>query len=111
MTQGQADGQKDQRRLKPTAPSERRPRYPHRGPECTVYAAQLPFLAKVYLLRVSTPQYSALYHTILAYQVKAEFSAQCLLPGAAGTLSCPALVDPTSNEPYDVEQIRSHARP
>lgn len=26
MTQGQADGQKDQRRLKPTAPSERRPR-------------------------------------------------------------------------------------
>jgi hypothetical protein len=77
----------------------------------------LSFLSNVYLPKgASQPQYEDLYKTILTYQAKLDFTAQCVIPdppsqamGFAGSFSSVRIADPFSDEPYDiaVEKLES----
>ncbi|KAJ7436881.1 hypothetical protein B0H11DRAFT_2255787 [Mycena galericulata] len=73
-----------------------------------LYAMELPFLAEVYLPKTE-PQFAALYKTILKYQAKPDFTAQCLLPdvssGKTGRLESAALEDPMEGMPWDIELV------
>ncbi|KAJ7434730.1 hypothetical protein FB451DRAFT_1063161, partial [Mycena latifolia] len=70
-----------------------------------LYAMELPFLSEVYLPEGETkPQFAVLYQTILKYQAKPDFTAQCVLPetGTAGRLASAALEDPMEGLPWDI---------
>ena len=68
----------------------------------------LPFLSKVFLPEgVSTPQYEALYQTILTYQADNDNTAQFFLASpadadGASTLTSPAIMDPMQEVPFDI---------
>ncbi|KAF9053515.1 hypothetical protein BDP27DRAFT_1454526 [Rhodocollybia butyracea] len=74
-----------------------------------IYVVELPFLSSVYLPKgTSQPQYENLYKTILKYQAKPDFTAQCAIPdlsrqtSGSGSLSSVCFADPFSDEPYDI---------
>lgn len=76
----------------------------------------LPFLSKVALPKgVSTPQYEALYQTILTYQADNDNTAQFFLASPAdaddaSTLTSPVIEDPMEEAPLDISihSIKHH---
>lgn len=76
----------------------------------------LPFLSKVFLpTGASTPNYEALYQTILTYQADNDHTAQFFLASPddaddASTLTSPAIMDPMDEAPFDLSicSIKHH---
>ncbi|KAG1853430.1 hypothetical protein DFJ58DRAFT_883639 [Suillus subalutaceus] len=70
-----------------------------------LYGMYLPFLVKAYLPQGSTsPDYAAVYDTILAYQSKHDYTARCFLSVSsdAGRAESASVFDPMMERPFDV---------
>jgi hypothetical protein len=70
-----------------------------------IYGMYLPFLVKAYLPPGSTsPDYAAVYDTILAYQCKHDYTARCFLSlsSDAGRAESASVFDPMMERPFDV---------
>lgn len=70
-----------------------------------LYGMYLPFLVKAYLPPGSTsPDYAAVYDTILAYQSKHDYTARCFLSLSSdtGRAESVSIFDPMMERPFDV---------
>ncbi|KAG1719272.1 hypothetical protein EDB19DRAFT_1919148 [Suillus lakei] len=70
-----------------------------------LYGMYLPFLIKAYLPPGSTsPDYAAVYDTILAYQSKHDYTARCFLSLSSdtGRAESVSVFDPMMERPFDV---------
>ncbi|KAG1884547.1 hypothetical protein F4604DRAFT_1918977 [Suillus subluteus] len=70
-----------------------------------LYGMYLPFLVKAYLPQGNTsPDYAAVYDTILAYQSKHDYTARCFLSlsSDAGRAESASVFDPMMERPFDV---------
>ncbi|KAG2140943.1 uncharacterized protein EDB93DRAFT_1071586, partial [Suillus bovinus] len=70
-----------------------------------LYGMYLPFLIKAYLPPGSTsPDYAAVYDTILAYQSKHDYTARCFLSLSSdtGRAESISIFDPMMERPFDV---------